>query len=670
MPIVDLDDELSIVDEKAEEETLEPPMNAFSDIDVSIYSGMKSDMSAMDEMSAMGSGAASHADSQDEREEQWLIDSILNHQDGNSPRPAAAVVSGSETDDSSLYLADMDNLEDGTKQTTPKTKNKKAAPSPKDVEYRNYMDVSGIIDDFGEEKEEPGWRKKVASSLKSKKQPQEKAKPKKPKAVEEAKPKKTLRRKSTNGSDKEEAKPVESKESWKNKNPFRGKNSKKSQDKPAASDETNLAPLANFDDVSATKEEDKKEGWMPKISFLGKTTAEEEPKKDDYAANLAPLGAVSDVEANHVDEVVNESKPPEAQGSWSTRMTSFISTITETKQEPEEEDENPDDTKSTTSSVGLTDSINLVNDIVASLTEKTPEDNQEIDEEKGVVTQESKDNVTEEVKEEEGSFVGSDENGASEETVDDMVTALVGDSDQTEVQEGSDDTTDPKKTWKSKVKSVRKKSSSKLSSIRNSGKSKLSKKSFTQDKMKELDAASDDKTVETKHTDSSLDGNKAACERADKRKKVAGLVILSILFVALIIGVTVGLTKRGSSDDTSVEVPPERLEYLYRLLFPISGNDLEVEDPEAPLVKAFIWTAKDSVLRSDSDEEIIARYATAAVYHSLGGEKWTNQNNFLSHDSLCTWNDAGYSGIICSDSQTMELKLGKYAMRGITLAHT
>jgi hypothetical protein len=265
--------------------------------------------------------------------------------------------------------------------------------------------------------------------------------------------------------------------------------------------------------------------------------------------------------------------------------------------------------------------------------------------------------VTEEddIDETEGTFVGTtpvegmNDNGDS------------GPYEQTEVSEGSDD---KKKTWKAKVKSVRKKSSSKLSSIRKSGKSKLSQKSFTQDKMKQMEAAGDDKTVETGGTaksKDSVDDHRIFGGMSDRRKKIIGIVILCILLVCVIIGIVIGTRNASSDTPTKIEVPVERVEYLYKLLFPISGNDLEVEDPDDPLVKAFIWTAEDSMMRSDSDDEIILRYVAAAVYFSMGGENWLNQNNFLSHDDLCTWNDAGISGIICSDNEITELKLGKYS---------
>ena len=86
-----------------------------------------------------------------------------------------------------------------------------------------------------------------------------------------------------------------------------------------------------------------------------------------------------------------------------------------------------------------------------------------------------------------------------------------------------------------------------------------------------------------------------------------------------------------------------------------------VEDPNSPLVKAFIWTANDKAMRpDDSDDETILRYVSAVTYYSLGGESWTNQNNFLSQEDLCDWNDAQQSGIICENGEEIrELQLCK-----------
>lgn len=713
MPIVDLDDELSIVAE--EEETLER-----TEVDDSVYSGMKSDMSAMEDMSAMDSGLESRTNSEDERErQQWIIDSILHHQ-AESPSPAnAAPVSESETDDDSLYLDNSDE-----KKSTPKTKNarkkEKHAPSPTDRDYQHYMDVSGIVDNFGEEEKKEGWRKKVLGKNKKAQDPKE-SKSKRAfgrnnsdSKSEEDKPiKGPFGRKSTSGSDKSEeaAKPTEPKENWRKKNPFRGKNDKNpttlGKQEQLASDpyETNLAPLGNIDDVNANEDTNKNEGWMAKVSFLGKNKAEEQPRNDDfeehyaanlapkanddfeehYAAELAPLGAVQDVEANNFEDDNKLDAPQES--SWSSRMmTSLIGNITDTKPEPVDEMAEPkeslDDEKSTTSSIGLTESIALADDIVAAFatTDIKVEETEEHDEEKGMVPEELEDYVTDEetkveiVEETEGKFIGSAENDANEEASDDMVVAWVGNNDQTEANAGSGDKTEAKKTWKSKVKSVRKNSTNKLSTLRKSSKSKLSKKSFTQDKMKAMEATADDnKTVESKRTvnsNSSLESDKTTGGfmggLSHQRKKTVGIVMLCIVFTAIIIGSVVGSMKRVGSDDTPTEVPPEQVEYLYKLLYPISGDALTVEDPESPLVKSFVWVADDSTVRpDDTDDEIILRYCSAVVYYSLGGESWTKQNNFLSHDDLCKWNDADTSGIICSGSQIHELKLGTYETSAI-----
>lgn len=661
MPVVDLDDELSIVDEGAEDMRHDNMGDANS-------TGQKSEISAMTDLSPMASPGAN---SEDEREQQWIIDSILQHKGDSSPTPGK----GSETDDSSLYLQDMDESPTDTKQSTPKTKNKKEAPkvpSPDDTDYQNYMDVSGILDNFEEEEDQGGWRGKVASSLK----------PKKPldKAKKSAKTEEVKTTKSTTS---------QPKESWRGKNLFRGSKTaqktssqEKARKQSLASDphETNLAPLANIDRVDSNKGNKQSESWMPKVSFLGSSKAQAESKVDDfeehYASNLAPRGNEDDLEANldPIPTQVKEEKP-EVQDSWSSKVTSFISTVTESKQETEVTDK-PEDKE-------LAETTDLTTDLVSSIESdtKTMIENEVIDEEKAETKQsgtnpfgdEDEDQKKGEVSTGVNPFSDDTEEFVANETPEDaddgMVTAWVGNTSEAEVQDSDDQAN---KTWKSKVKSVRKSSSNKLSSIRKKSGRSLARKSFTEDKMKQLEVAKDDKTVETGKTidtNSTLNNsNKGPSQVSGRRKKILIVLGGAVLLILLIVGVSVGTSKRGSSDNETPappqqpDIPVEDLEYLYRLIYPISGDGLLVEDPDSPLVKAFIWTASDKAARpDDSDDETIRRYVSAVTYYTLGGESWTNQNNFLSQEDLCEWNDAQQSGIICeADKEIKELQLCKY----------
>ena len=363
MPVVDLDDELSIVDEGVED-MLQDKMEDANSI------GAKSEISAMTgDLSPMQSPGAN---SEDEREQQWIIDSILQHKGDSSPTPGK----GSETDDSSLYLQDMDASPKEAKQSTPKTKNKKEAkkaPSPSDMDYHNYMDVSGILDNFEEEEDQGGWRDKVASSLKNKK-PLDKTK-------KSAKTEEVSKSTST----------TQPKEGWRNKNLFRGSKAakktpsqEKAREQTLASDphETNLAPLGNVDHVDSKKDGKQSEGWMPKMSFLGNSKAQKETSEVDdfeehYASNMAPRGNEDDLEAN-LDAITTPAKEetPEVQDSWSSKVTSFISTVTESKPEPEVTDKADDQ--------GLAETTDLTTDLVSSIESdtKTMIENEVIDEEK------------------------------------------------------------------------------------------------------------------------------------------------------------------------------------------------------------------------------------------------------------------------------------------------
>lgn len=155
---------------------------------------------------------------------------------------------------------------------------------------------------------------------------------------------------------------------------------------------------------------------------------------------------------------------------------------------------------------------------------------------------------------------------------------------------------------------------------------------------------------------------------APNRKKILCVAVVALIFVILIVGATLGGLRNTSSSPQDSgpppnppEIPPQDVEYLFKLLLPISGNDGLTDDPESPQFKSFLWVAQDSALRNDPDDVIILRYVAAVVYYSLGGETWTNQYNFLSHDELCSWNDQG-SGILCSNNEVYEIQLGTYSL--------
>ena len=138
-----------------------------------------------------------------------------------------------------------------------------------------------------------------------------------------------------------------------------------------------------------------------------------------------------------------------------------------------------------------------------------------------------------------------------------MVTAWVGNTNEAEVQDSNDQAN---KTWKSKVKSVRKSSSNKLSSIRKKSSKSLAKKSFTEDKMKQLETATDDKTVETRKTidtNNTLNNNtKGPSQVPGRRKKIAIVLGVGVLFIIFIVGVSIGASKRASSGNET-PAPPQ-----------------------------------------------------------------------------------------------------------------
>lgn len=162
------------------------------------------------------------------------------------------------------------------------------------------------------------------------------------------------------------------------------------------------------------------------------------------------------------------------------------------------------------------------------------------------------------------------------------------------------------------------------------------------------------------------------------------LIALAVLVVAaLAIGIGVGVSSSKSSStpssvlDTPAQEPssgptsapgpveptsssgpvvePGNVTQFRELLYPLSGEALD--DPQSPQARAFNWITSETVARSPEDIE--ARYVSATVYYSLGGEAWVSQYNFLSQNDVCTWNDAGDNGILCTDGDITELNLRK-----------
>jgi hypothetical protein len=109
--------------------------------------------------------------------------------------------------------------------------------------------------------------------------------------------------------------------------------------------------------------------------------------------------------------------------------------------------------------------------------------------------------------------------------------------------------------------------------------------------------------------------------------------------------------------------PVDTSEPFRKILDSLSGESLD--DETSPQSKALNWIANDDPAKMSAqldDHEIIKqRYVAAVLYFALGGDSWTESNNFLSEDEICSWNTNQFSGIICSETtdNVVTLRLSK-----------
>jgi hypothetical protein len=72
-------------------------------------------------------------------------------------------------------------------------------------------------------------------------------------------------------------------------------------------------------------------------------------------------------------------------------------------------------------------------------------------------------------------------------------------------------------------------------------------------------------------------------------------------------------------------------------------NGLANDTSQLPIVRAMSWSLYDDPLDPAPDNPwLVLRFALATIYYAMGGEQWTNQDNWLSMAPVCDWN-----GIYC-----------------------
>jgi hypothetical protein len=115
------------------------------------------------------------------------------------------------------------------------------------------------------------------------------------------------------------------------------------------------------------------------------------------------------------------------------------------------------------------------------------------------------------------------------------------------------------------------------------------------------------------------------------------------LFLLGLVGIILGVTLRPSSspavpseEPTPAPTSPEVVE-LKNLIKSVSfdgGAALEI--PDSPQSRAFTWLADNANLDDYPDWKRIQRYVLAVFYYSTNGDKWRENDGWLSDDDECT----------------------------------
>jgi Leucine-rich repeat (LRR) protein len=168
------------------------------------------------------------------------------------------------------------------------------------------------------------------------------------------------------------------------------------------------------------------------------------------------------------------------------------------------------------------------------------------------------------------------------------------------------------------------------------------------------------------------------------------IIFLLVIAVAVVLGAVAATSggnnddssassEEGGQDDTHLPIPtaapppiptaaPTELvltdaqqEVLdsFVLVYPDEEADA-LSDRSSPQFKAFLWilqTEPEDLRDSPSRQEILlSRYAMATLYHSTGGESWTESENWLTTLHVCEWYPK--SETQCDeDRNVVELKL-------------
>lgn len=162
-----------------------------------------------------------------------------------------------------------------------------------------------------------------------------------------------------------------------------------------------------------------------------------------------------------------------------------------------------------------------------------------------------------------------------------------------------------------------------------------------------------------------------------RRRLILGVAVLCVIIIAVIlIALLVSRSKNKSSPahaptSSPTAKPISRLdEFRSFLLNEGVSNDQDLSDPSSPQYEALTWLAYQDhanlTLSTSSNDTIVKRFVTAALYFADGGAHWNQNNSFLSPTPTCKWNDGNGNGVLCNP---LQIELGKHNVYTYPLSH-
>ena len=165
------------------------------------------------------------------------------------------------------------------------------------------------------------------------------------------------------------------------------------------------------------------------------------------------------------------------------------------------------------------------------------------------------------------------------------------------------------------------------------------------------------------------------------------LITLAAVFIALIVGLAVGLSKREPPNSTAapaVDPTPEepRVDQVIDFLSSQGVSDhAKLQEAGSPQNWAVKWLSDEDTLylplpnstKTLGGVQFVTRYVAALIYHSLGGPNWEHQLKFLSESETCEWSSIDVSaqgqegrffrvGVACTNGVVNTLQMREYTL--------